>query len=157
MKTVPKFCFRYMSLKNKACIFNYLYLSFSLFRRHKPGRDSGADVLADPHGDPAPPGHETLPAVPHGDPPSSAQHEPLPQLQHGESWCTQTQTNTHILRPFKSPSAIRKTHKRDFFLHQNLGNFCVFTSRTLSHAALMLLLPCGIYFSNALTSFKVCL
>lgn len=55
-----------------------------LHRRHKPGWGSGADLLTNPHHDPAPPGHEALPAVPHGDPPSAAQHEPLPQLQYGE-------------------------------------------------------------------------
>ena len=92
-------------------LYIYLSISFSLCRRHKPGRGSSADVLADPHYDPAPSGHEALPAVSHGDPPSSAQHEPLPQLQHGESWCRHKQT--HILRPFNSFSAISRggSHK----------------------------------------------
>lgn len=66
----------------------HVYLFF-VCRRNKQGWSGGADVPADPYGDTAPPGHEALPAVPHGDPPSSTQHEPLPQLQHGESWQTQ--------------------------------------------------------------------
>lgn len=69
-------------------------MSFSVCRRHKPGRGSGADILADPNYDPATSGHETLPPVPHGDSPSSAQHEPLPQLQYGESWYRLKQTHT---------------------------------------------------------------
>lgn len=65
-------------------IFTCLSLS-ALRRGHKPSRRGSADVPADPDDDPASSGYEALPAVPHGDAPaSSAQHEPLPQLQHGE-------------------------------------------------------------------------
>lgn len=90
--------FRRMSLQEYG-MYTYFPLSLSVCRRHKPRRSGGADVLADPHHDPAPPGHEALPAVPHRDPTSSAQHEPFPQLQHGESRCgNQTRTHTAVFR-----------------------------------------------------------
>lgn len=78
-----------------ACVFIGLCRVF-VCRRHKSGRGGGADVPANPHGDPASPGHEALPAVPHRDAPASAQHEPLSQLQHGESWCKHTRRITAV-------------------------------------------------------------
>lgn len=62
-----------------------MQLCLSWCRRHKPGRSSGSNFPADPDDDPASPGHEVLLAVPHGDAPASTQHEPFPQLQHGEN------------------------------------------------------------------------
>lgn len=72
-------------------------------RRHKPGRSSGSNFPADPDDDSASPGHEVLLAVPHGDPPASAQHGPLPQLQHGEN----KQRDACLLQ---SPDALSFSH-----------------------------------------------
>lgn len=130
---------RRMSLQEYG-MYTYLPLSLSVCRRHKPGRSGGADVLADPHHDPAPPGHEALPAVPHRDPPSSAQHEPFPQLQHGESRCgKQTRTHTAVFRltrcnKGKTPEGAGR-----------LVEACVFASAMLSHEVLIAAL-CNIDF-----------
>lgn len=76
--------FKSTSEKKASIIFTNLCL-LAPRRGHKPSRPGSADVPADPADDPAPSGYEALPAVPHGDAPATpAQHEPLPQLQHGE-------------------------------------------------------------------------
>lgn len=87
-------------------VHTYVSLSLSVFRRHQSSWGSSADILTDPHSDPTPLGHEALPAVPSGDPPSSTQHEPLPQLQYGKSCCRQ---QAQTLQPFKSSTPARKT------------------------------------------------